>query len=371
MLDAAPPRRENLSYSCVISWNLLLTIAGLGLYWIAGETYLRLTTPFSENAFPSYFVPKVGYIWRPNTEIRHTNSVDFWTISRANSLGFLSPEPPGYERTDENCHITMVGDSFVEAREVPIADKFYVRLEELAARELPHLDISTSAFGIQRTCQISQLPFYDEYIRHIRPDLLTLVFVENDFAASCCNLPGYASLKRCEDGYLKLHLPVANYRMSKSTMKSSFLNLQQNLKELGKGSYLLHFLHTKILWRGRVLSQMPRKSEISDPPKDLDCTRFGLEQFKERASRDGVSLAILSTHTMGGRGTPLFDQMKNMAEALDIPIIDQHDYIVRQGKRVEDAIWPHDLHWNPTGHRWAAEVLLEYLREHPQICDGE
>ena len=346
-------------------------IAGLGLYWIAGETYLRLTTPFTENASPSYFVPKVGYIWRPNTEIRHTNSVDFWTISRANGLGFLSPEPGAMNRTDGNCHITMIGDSLVEAREVPIADKFYVRLEELAAQELPNLDISTSAFGVSRTCQINQLPFYDEYARHMLPDLLTLVFVENDFNASCCKMSGYASLKRCEDGSLKLQLPVADHRMSKSTMKSSFLNLQQNLEEIGRMSYFLHFLHTKILWRARVLSQMYRKGEISDPRRISDCTRFGLEQFKERASRDGVSLAILSTHTMGGQGTPLFDQMKNMAEALDIPIIDQRDYIVRQGKRVEEAIWPHDQHWNPTGHRWAAEALLEYLKEHPHICDGE
>ena len=57
-----------------------------------------------------------------------------------------------HERAAASCHIAMIGDSYVEARQVPIADKFHVRLEELAARELRHLDITTSAFGIMGKC---------------------------------------------------------------------------------------------------------------------------------------------------------------------------------------------------------------------------
>ena len=52
------------------------------------------------------------------------------------------------ERAAASCHITMIGDSYVEALQVPIADKFHVRLEDLAARELRHLDVTTSAFGV-------------------------------------------------------------------------------------------------------------------------------------------------------------------------------------------------------------------------------
>ena len=48
-----------------------------------------------------------------------------------------------------------------------------------------------------------------------------------------------------------------------------------------------------------------------------------------------------------------------MAATLDLPVIDQADYILRQGARLSDARWPHDYHWNPAGHRWAAETLLE------------
>ena len=117
----------------------------------------------------------------PDTEIRWTNGLDFWTVSRTNRLGFLDREPPSSERAAKSCLITMIGDSFVEAREVSIPEKFHVGLEEMAARELPHLDVMTSAFGIRGTGQINQLALYDEYVRHLRPKLIVLVFVPNDF----------------------------------------------------------------------------------------------------------------------------------------------------------------------------------------------
>lgn len=51
----------------------------------------------------------------------------------------------------------MIGGSFVEAKEVPIADKFHVLLEALVIRQLSHLNITTSAFGRGGTDQIEQL----------------------------------------------------------------------------------------------------------------------------------------------------------------------------------------------------------------------
>ena len=54
--------------------------------------------------------------------------------------------------------------------------------------------------------------------------------------------------------------------------------------------------------------------------------------------------------------------MNEMAAERRIPVIDQGDFIYRQGADLRDARWAHDPHWNPTGHQWAAEALLEYLK---------
>ena len=100
----------------------------------------------------------------------------------------------------------------------------------------------------------------------------------------------------------------------------------------------------------------------------LDFTAFGLDQFKERADRDGMSLVILSTHTMGSRGDPAFGRLNALAAARGIPVLDQPDYIRRQGFKVKEAYWERDYHWNAAGHQWAAEAVLEYLKQNPAVC---
>ena len=100
----------------------------------------------------------------------------------------------------------------------------------------------------------------------------------------------------------------------------------------------------------------------------LDFTAFALDQFGERADRDGAALVILSSHTMGTRGDLAFDRLTALAESRGIPVIDQYDYITRQGAGPRDAQWAHDVHWNIAGHQWAAEALFEYLKENQEIC---
>ena len=194
-----PPPRKIRRVLRVVAYNVLFTLAGLTLIALAGEVYLRgkvylqlkrLTMPFYTSKYPLHFVPKVGLMLKPNAEVLRTNRRDFWTIQRTNSLGFLDREPINSDHAAESCHIAMIGDSFVQAREVPIADKFHVRLEERAARQLPHLDITTSAFGLGGTGQINQLPYYDEFVRHLSPKLVVLVFVRNDFRNNSLILNG-------------------------------------------------------------------------------------------------------------------------------------------------------------------------------------
>ena len=60
--------------------------------------------------------------------------------------------------------------------------------------------------------------------------------------------------------------------------------------------------------------------------------------------------------------------MNEMAAERGIPVIDQGDVIHRQAAELRDASWAHDDHWNPTGHRWAAEALLEYLKQNQDVC---
>ena len=58
-----------------------------------GEAYFRITTPFAESSGPVGSIPRIGFLFEPNAELRYTNHLDFWVSERINSLGFADREP--------------------------------------------------------------------------------------------------------------------------------------------------------------------------------------------------------------------------------------------------------------------------------------
>ena len=375
--------------------------------------------PFVESSWPTHFVPEVGIIRKPNIEIRSTNNLDYWTISRTNSLGFLDREPISLERAAASCHITVIGDSFVEAKEVSISEKFHIILEEIAAQRLSHLDITVSAFGRGGTGQINQLPYYDEYAQVLNPKLVVLVLHANDFWD---NSPIMTGLRK---GYDPNHIPLVSAGIDENDaimlrqpdpdyesyslpyLPTEELPWHQELvRDTANVSRLVKWIDAKltalfpadsdpqVLAWAELLSQRPNMNDLygwrpttsrhrlyegfkveSLPEffeESLEFTAFALDEFQKRAHRDGATLIVLSTYEVGADGTPIFDRLKTMTEALGIPVISQYDHIVRRGggSRIEEAHFSHDMHWNTAGHRWAAEALLEYISQNQEICDA-
>ena len=397
----------------VAAWNLLLIIAGVAVIAAVGEVYVRLSSPFERRDIsPTHFVPEVGLIYEPGGEHRWTNYLDFWTVSRANSWGFLDREPVSPERAAESCHVTIIGDSFVAAREVPVSDKVQVRLEELAARELPDLDVTTSGFGVHGTAQVNQLPFYDRYARQLSPKLLVLIFTKNDMWGSSASLAAlrlgwdpdrapYAYQERAADGTMQLRPPSPDYEpfigISQRTWVSRTLAslrwseftawLERRLPE--SITRAAHYPRV-MLSRAEALKRRPGYETIHDgwtflnsfqfddlvvsdnpPPvfrEGPEFAGFALDEFMERARRDGADLVILATHTIGDRNSRLWLLLNEMAVERGIPVINQYEYIIAQGTAIGDAHFVNDAHWNAAGHRWAAEALLEYLKQNQEIC---
>ena len=336
----------------LVGWNTLFLVAGLALIGVVGEMYFRLRAPFLEVDASFAWSPTIGAIYTPNAEARWTNRLDFWTESRTNSLGFLDREPIGLERAAASCHIAMIGDSYVEARHVPIADKFHVRLEELAAEELRHLDIATSAFGIMDTGQVNQLAYYDEFARTLRPALLVLVFVDNDFVNNAPILDGLrrgvdpdrlieVSATRGADGTITLRpppspfcgVPIGHHGLDFSTLvlarhgspERTCLTLAKWLEIKTEAWFPADTDSELVAWVALLSRRSPatprcsmdggqRRGETSrsrsctrricHPSMEdgLDFTGFALDQFRERADRDGAALVILTSNYMGTRG---------------------------------------------------------------------
>ena len=384
----------------------MFILAGLLLIALAGEAYFRMIGRFGDviidlGSDPAYwrFESGVGLVRPPYGELALSNGIEYWTVQRANSLGFLDREPIGPARAGQSCHISIIGDSFVEANELPTSDKLQVRLEELAAREAPHLDVTTSAFGIQRTGQVNQLAFYDRYARRMMPNIVILVFVPNDTRNNSTEryalTPGYvperlpygqAALD--EDGNIGWLPPAIDFSDAVFIHASESLNswYSRAIYRLARSSYFIRWLgiRVKLIHGSGEVYQWFRPSEDSVKRyeewirlrndklltgnntgrfDEWAFTRFAFEQFKRRADHDGFSLMVLAVHHVGGEGIAMFERLSAIAESLGIPIVSQHDYIVGQGGRVDDADWEIDRHWMPAGHQWAAEAVWEYIKD--------
>ena len=83
-----------------------------------------------------------------------------------------------------------------------------------------------------------------------------------------------------------------------------------------------------------------------------------------------AALVNLTTYGLGKSRDPVFDRLRDLAEARGIPVISQYAWIERQGGDVRDARWTHDPYWSPTGHQWAAEALLEHPARNQDVCHG-
>ena len=376
------------------------------LIGIAGEAYFRLSGRFgnviSELSTDSAywrFEPGVGLLRPPHMELTLSNSVDSWTVQRANSLGFLDREPIDPARAAESCHISIIGDSFVEGREVPISDKLQVRLEELAAREAPHLDVTTSAFGISGTGQVNQLPFYDRYARRMSPDMVVLVFVRNDAHDNSTRhkvlRPGYVperlphgQVSLDEDGNIRWLPPAIDFSDAVFAQASEPLNSWRNrtIYRFAQSSYFMRWLGIRAklinvndpVYERFLPSQdsvklyqewMHLVGKATTTENDFNYmepwvfTRFALAQFKRRADRDGATLMVLAIHQLGGEGKYIFERLSATAESMDIPVVSQHDYIIKQGGHIKDARFTVDHHWTSEGHQWAAEAIWEHIED--------
>lgn len=405
-------RRQRLWFKLLLA--LVSTLFCLG----AVELAMRWRYPFADSNWPGAFDPGIGFHFAPNTEIRRTNLFDYCTRQTTNSLGFADREPAALAAGERR--VLVLGDSFVEAVQVPMAQKFHVRLaERLRAHGTA---VATVALGMSGSGTSTELAFYRHIGRRFAPRLVVLVVVNNDFANNSALLealrygwdPAHtprpyfvpdgdgARWQEVDAGWSDFAAPTPP--TAPASLLGSCLGWSRTYRWIESTVDVIGGASQKAVTE-TLLASIARLDPHGDlraslggwqPPEDLDIdamvtardappafasaiamTERSLRALRDEVAADGASLLVVLAEnlseppTRNPLGRALVDgAYRGLAESicarLGLATIDLHAAFAAAGV-LDHVTFVRDHHWNAVGHDQAAIATADYLTAHPEL----
>ena len=179
MNNGKPPRR----WWSVAGWNVLFMSLGAALIFIDWEAWFHLRAPFTEARLPTRFEPGVGLLYEPGAEARWTNHTSTSGSRNGPTAGgswIANPRP----RTRRRRLATSPSSAIPLWRRGKCRWRTNSKCgwKSYAARALPRLNITTSAYGRRRHRPDQSVAVLRLSTRvRLRPKLVVLVFFYNDF----------------------------------------------------------------------------------------------------------------------------------------------------------------------------------------------
>ena len=317
----------------------------------------------------------------PNLEFRSKTDC-FDNLVKINSQGFHDSEFALGKREDV-FRIAIVGDSFVEARNVPIEKSFQYVLEEKLNQD-PGKKYEVYAFGIAGNGTFKNYLYLNQYVLKYKPDLVILAFLPfNDFRDD------YLLLSKIfdENGKVKTSLPMGEKLISKSI----FLTWLDYKWQVAKTSENFNKLKS-IFSPNKTETDLPFDFQVflKDYPeswqKIWDLEKTLITQFKETVEENQskfllVSLIdiwrahpdLLAQDEQYGPYVKQFDLdldkpeklLEEFAKNENIPFLNLKDVLGERAKMENQIIflYPCDGHWNERGNLWAGEVISDFLNQ--------
>lgn len=355
--------------------NLAVSAGSVVAFLLVCELVLfRFVLPGSDvprNAFVNEVVryqPGQGGVWRVRDEIA--------APYRINAQGWNSPAPDyPLERKPGTSRIAFVGDSFVEALQVPVEKSF---AEVVTARLAANGPVEAQRFGVAGAPLSQYLHMVEREVAARRPDRIVVTLVHNDFDESFVFKPG-----RYTSSFLKLR--IADGKVAGEVAPEPW---RPGLLEFVRQSATARFL----LYRWQVRPQAlldavlgPAKAageggyaaniDIAGVfAREADirvATDYLFGRLKARADAIGARLHLVMDGDReaiyAGRGDSPALKLNRIAAEMagrhGIAFLDLHPVFAaewtKSGKRFE---FQADAHWNEYGHAVAGAAIAEALR---------
>jgi hypothetical protein len=378
---------------------------------IAGEVSNHL--PNSSSPQSEVIQPGGGPTWglqtgwgtNTNTILRYWMEGVYDNEIVYNSLGFRGPEIT-YEKPADVYRIMLIGDSFIEAREVRYEDTVYAQLADLLADVHTPNGKRFEVFGIGATGwgTLQAYLYYHHEGYRFEPDLIIHFFIINDVAD---NHPQHFYQDRNID-FIVDQDHIQLIVDGKAPEEQSISTGQRLLDALPPV-----FAHTNTAALIRRVIAPPRESvtlagslsqahpqnyifvrhpEIDGYPEGWRRTTHAYQIWAREANANNSKLMVVAVDISVERITEIStyypDEQDNWVWDVDLPytrlaeilnpigvnLILTRDHYAQHalsaGKRPFDALFfPQDGHWNPEGHRATAQLAADTLRKYGILAD--
>ncbi len=316
-----------------------------------------------------------------------------------NSLGFRGAEIP-YDKPDDVYRVMLVGDSFIEAREVTYEDTVYARLSDLLADAQTPDGKRIEVFGVGATGwgTLQAYLYYHVEGYRFEPDLIMHFFVINDVAD---NHPQQFYHDRgldfvvTEDAVQLLRDGIAPEVAPVNPGERLLDALPAALAQSNTAALLRRLVappREAITLAGDLGGAHPqnyifvREPDVEGYPEGWRRTEQAYEIWAREAQANHARLMVVAVDISVERITEIstyypdeqdnwvwdvdlpYTRLGEILTPLDVPLLLTRQYYAAYADSVdqrpyEALFYPQDGHWNPTGHRVTAELIASYLHD--------
>jgi hypothetical protein len=373
-----------------IVYPFIPIVFGLVFMMGAGELGLRVLPlgRFRSAPFRQYD-PELGLTLVPNKTAIHGRGC-FQGLVRTNQWGFRDRDralakPAGVFR------IAVIGDSMVEAVQVRPEQVFNIQMEQML-RDKGQNNVEVLAFGIGGIGTTQELLLYNRYVRQFHPDLVLVMFSDNDVMNNSAKL---------QNAYYDVHTWYCPYYnlgphgslVFQPTQPMHFHPLRMWIES---HSLLMHYLERLWFdvdygwgtWRGVPLVL----GVFSDDPLDKDwqdawsVTEKVMVKMKQAVDADGAKLMLFiwpnqydtypdwRQHMIkefgkipeGFNPSKFYERLEAIANQANVASVPLAPYFqqYRDAHNLQPPYFslPCDPHFSALGHSVTAETLIAVLQ---------
>lgn len=309
--------------------------------------------------------------FQENRDFVYSKGWNFSIINRlhVNNDGFVNNSD--YLREDPRPLLAVVGDSYIEARQVPFPETLQGRLSDTVGSEGRVYSFAASG------APLSQYLVWAKYAQTTyQPQAMVFVVVGNDFDESLLEYgkrPGMHFFKEASDSSLQLvRVDYPNSlmrRLAGSSALSRYLYI--NLQLTGLANNLDHWLQAGDNKGAKFIGN----TAMDDSPERLDDSKRAVNAFFQElpaatdlpAGRilfvlDGIRAAIYDPTTLVASEASYVGQMRRFfidaAQSRGYEVIDLQPRFSAAYQRDQMKFeFPIDAHWNGLGHGIAAGAV--------------